>query len=249
VDNNRYILITGASSGLGQNAAIKLSENYNLILNGRNPEKLDKTFKLCNADRKHLIWNYDLNEVENLENNLNNFIADNNIEISVFIHFAGILKLLPITGFSLKNIQDSVNTNFISATLIIKSLLNRKVYKNNLSNIVLISSIASLRGAKAFSIYSASKGALDSMMRSLAVELAPQVRVNSILPGGVRTEMTEKIYRDSELIKRMEKDYPLGYGEPDDIYEMINFLISDKARWITGQQFVIDGGRIVNITG
>ena len=86
-------------------------------------------------------------------------------------------------------------------------------------------------------------------MRSLAVELAPRVRLNSVLPGGVRTSMTEHMYQDEELVKRMAATYPLGLGEVNDIYEAVNFLLSDKARWITGQQCTVDGGRTINITG
>jgi NAD(P)-dependent dehydrogenase (short-subunit alcohol dehydrogenase family) len=99
------------------------------------------------------------------------------------------------------------------------------------------------------SIYGSTKGALDSLMRCLAIELAPKVRVNSVLPGGVKTEMTASIYENKELIDRMEATYPLGFGYPEDIYEAVNFLLSDKSRWITGQQFTVDGGRTINITG
>ena len=103
-------------------------------------------------------------------------------------------------------------------------------------------------GAKAFNVYSASKAALDALMRSLAVELAPNVRLNSVLPGAIQTRMTDHIFKDAELLNRMTKDYPLGVGYPSDIFEMVRFLISDESRWITGQQFVVDGGRSINIS-
>jgi NAD(P)-dependent dehydrogenase (short-subunit alcohol dehydrogenase family) len=117
-----------------------------------------------------------------------------------------------------------------------------------LRNIVFVSSTASKFGAKGFSLYCASKGALDSLMRALAVELAPGIRVNSVLPGGVRTEMTESMFNDPQLADRLSVNYPLGLGQPSDIALAIEFLLSDKARWITGQQLVVDGGRTVNIT-
>ena len=85
-------------------------------------------------------------------------------------------------------------------------------------------------------------------MRSLAVELAPQVRVNSVLPGGIGTQMTDRMLSDAELKERMERDYPLGLGRAEDVASLVRFLVSDEARWITGQQFVIDGGRTINIT-
>ena len=86
-------------------------------------------------------------------------------------------------------------------------------------------------------------------MRSLAVELAPHVRVNSVLPGGVRTRMTENMYQDEELISRMAATYPLGLGNVSDISQAVRFLLSDEARWITGQQLTVDGGRTINVTG
>jgi NAD(P)-dependent dehydrogenase (short-subunit alcohol dehydrogenase family) len=140
------------------------------------------------------------------------------------------------------------NTNFFSAMELTKTLMKKKVNDRQLRSIVFISSIASKFGARGFSAYSASKGALDALMKGLAIELAPGVRVNSVLPGGVRTHMTESIYQDSEVAARLERDYPLGLGSPTDIVNAVEFLISEKSRWITGQQIVVDGGRTVNIT-
>ena len=137
---------------------------------------------------------------------------------------------------------------FAGAALV-KALMNRKVNAGALKSVVFISSNISNFGAKAFSVYGASKGAVDSLMRSLAVELAPRVRVNSVLPGGVRTAMTEHMYQDENLVNRIAAAYPLGLGEVKDIYMTVNFLLSDAARWVTGQQFTVDGGRTINITG
>ena len=243
-----YLLISGSTSGIGQYLAIQLSKDYNLILNGRNDEKLLNTFNLCSTEKQHLIWNYDLSNIEKLDIMLSEFLKNNNIHVETFIHCAGFLKMLPLRNISLSIIQETMTTNFLSAVMIIKTLINRKSNNAALHNVVQISSTASIRGAKAFNIYSASKGAMDAMMRSLAVELAPNVRINSVLPGGVQTQMTEEMFKDKDLIDKMAKDYPLGLGLPNDIYEMVNFLISEKSRWITGQQFVVDGGRSINIS-
>ena len=86
-------------------------------------------------------------------------------------------------------------------------------------------------------------------MRCLAVELAPKTRVNSILPGAVLIEMTQNIFENDEVRSRMEAIYPLGIGEPNDIFQVVDFLLSDKSKWITGQQIIIDGGRSINISG
>jgi NAD(P)-dependent dehydrogenase (short-subunit alcohol dehydrogenase family) len=85
-------------------------------------------------------------------------------------------------------------------------------------------------------------------MKSLSVELAPQVRVNSILPGAVRTPMAEYALKDPIIAEKLTGDYPLGLGEPHDIANLVEFLLSEKSRWITGQQLVIDGGRTANMS-
>jgi NAD(P)-dependent dehydrogenase (short-subunit alcohol dehydrogenase family) len=132
--------------------------------------------------------------------------------------------------------------------VILRLLIRRKLNGKHLRRVVFISSTASRFGARGFGLYCASKGALDAFMRAMAVELAPDVRVNSVLPGTVKTAMTEAMLQDPELLARMQSEYPLGLGEPDDIGDAVEYLLSDKARWITGQQLVVDGGRTVNIT-
>ena len=86
-------------------------------------------------------------------------------------------------------------------------------------------------------------------MRCLAVELAPNVRVNSVLPGAVRTRMTEGIFANAEVVERMKGQYPLGLGNPANIADAVAFLLSEKASWITGQQVTVDGGATIDITG
>jgi NAD(P)-dependent dehydrogenase (short-subunit alcohol dehydrogenase family) len=245
----KYVLITGASSGIGQVLAINLSHEYNLILHGRNRERLEQTKSLCNSNKEQLIFTLDLKEIESIEVSLANFINESELEINHFIHSAGFMKMLPIKSMSLEIINTTFAINTISAALMIKVLSQRKINGDTLKTVVFISSNISNYGAKALSIYGASKGALDSLMKSLAVELAPKVRVNSVLPGSIRTKMTENIFDNEQLINRMKIDYPLGLGEPNDIFEIVNFLISEKSKWITGQQITVDGGRTINISG
>ena len=146
-------------------------------------------------------------------------------------------------------LQESFNINIISAALIAKVLTGKKQNDKTLKSAVFISSNISNFGAKAFSVYGSAKAGLDGLMRSLAMEFAPKVRINSVLPGGVRTRMTECMYQDQELIDRMASTYPLGLGTVTNISDAVLFLLSDKASWITGQQITVDGGRTANVTG
>lgn len=250
MENKRnFILITGSSSGIGRCIASNLSFSYNVILHGRNEEKIMETKSLCSKDYEQLIFKYDLTNVNELEGEFSSFIGKNNIEISHFIHCAGYLRMVPLKMVSLESINQTFAINVFSAALIVKILIHRKVNASALKSIVFISSNISNFGSKAFSIYAASKGALDSLMRCLAVELAPKIRVNSVLPGRIDTEMTKTISENKELSDRIAATYPLGIGKPEDIFNIVDFLLSEKSRWITGQQFTIDGGRTINITG
>lgn len=244
----QYVLVTGASSGMGEEIAKYLSTSYNIILNGRNIEALNHVKDLC-SQGNHLIWNFDLSDVTNIESSLQRFLDNKQINIMFFVHCAGFMKMYPIKLLNPELFSNSFNVNVISAAIIMKLLSGKRFNDKKLKSAVFISSNISNYGAKAFSVYSSSKAALDGLMRSLAIELAPSIRVNSVLPGGVRTRMTENMYQDDELIKRMETTYPLGLGDVTEIRDVVCFLLSDKSRWITGQQITVDGGRTINITG
>lgn len=249
MERSPYILVTGASSGIGSTIARKLSACCPVILHGRNKERLEEVCRQCVPDFHPIIWQADLGQIESIENELISFISAKEMTIKGFVHCAGVMKMLPLKMLSSEFLIQMFKPNFFSAVLLLKVLMQKKINKGSLSSVVLISSNISERGAKAFSGYAATKGALDSFMRCMAVELAPKVRINSVLPGAIQTEMTEHIYENEEVVNRMIDTYPLGAGKPEDISEMVEFLLSERARWITGQQFVVDGGRIVNISG
>ena len=243
----KYTLITGASSGIGREISIKLSYKYNLILHGRNRERLEETKSMCDY-KNHIIWSCDLNSDEVISNELTNLITHNEIVINNFIHCAGIVTIMHARNIKSIISNKIMNINFNSAMTITSTLLKKKINYQELKNIVFISSIWSKYGAKGYTLYCASKGALDAAMRALAIELAPDVRVNSILLGAINTPMSEKTFSDPGLSQNINNQYPLGIGQTDDAAFMVKFLLSDKSRWMTGQQIVLDGGRSVNFS-
>lgn len=249
LENRPYILITGASSGVGRATAILLSDQYNLIIHGRNLEKLEATKSMCSSSSEVKLWQCNFMAIDKIEESFKKVIADIQVKISGYVHSSGVVEVLPLRAISLERIMNILNTNFISASILSRLLIQKKVNGTELRNIIYISSNISNRGAKGFSAYGASKGALDSFMRCLAIELAPRVRVNSILPGGMHTEMTAQMSLDQDLMDRMEATYPLGMCKTEDIAGVVRFLLSDYAKWITGQQITVDGGRTVDITG
>lgn len=249
MNKEKYILITGASSGIGSFIAKSLSKKYKVIVHGRDAEKIKSVIESCENPGNQLAFVFDLQKFEELQAVLGIFIIEQNIEITGFVHCAGYMNMLPAKMISIAAIQKTFSTNLFSAAMIVKVLLQRKLNDGALNNIVFISSNISNFGAKAFSLYSASKAGIDGLMRSLAVELAPSVRVNSVLPGAIHTPMTSTIFQDQEKAKSMLSTYPLGEGHPEDISSMVEFLLSEKSKWITGQQFTVDGGRTVDISG
>jgi NAD(P)-dependent dehydrogenase (short-subunit alcohol dehydrogenase family) len=248
MDPSNVTLITGASSGAGRRIAVHLSRSRRLILHGRDCVRLLETRDLCERPAEHLMWDFDLRDGGRIEASLEPMLRGNQLAIEGFVHSAGTLKIQPLRLLDRGSAQEIIDVNFMAALEILRLLVRQKINGKHLRGVVFISSTASRFGARGFSAYCASKGALDAFMRAAAVELAPRVRVNSVLPGATRSAMTAAMLSDTELHDRMEADYPLGIGDPDDVAWAVEFLLSDKARWITGQEFVVDGGRTVNIT-
>lgn len=244
----KTIFLTGATSSIGEVIAIHLSQKYNIVLSGRNNEKLKSLKERCSSKNKIYVLPLDLTELGNIEITISNFLKNEKITIEKFIHCAGFMKMVPLKLVSIDLLNTTFSTNIFSANILAKLFINKKINQAALENIVFISSNISNMGAKAMSTYGASKSALDGLMKCLAVELAPKVRVNSVLPGAILTEMSKSIFENEEVFNNMKLTYPLGIGKPNDIYEIVDFLLCEKSNWITGQQITVDGGRSINIS-
>jgi len=248
LDPALYTLITGASAGLGRAAAVRLSRQQRLILHGRNLERLEETRRMCESPERHIIWVFDLKQVSELAASLAPLLTSEGRGVDAFVHCAGIVTVLPMRSVDHRVARDIMDVNFFSAVEIINLLLKKKINGRHLASILFVSSIWSRFGARAHSAYCASKAALDGLMRALAVELAPAVRVNSILPGAIETSMAARAFDDPAILDKLKRDYPMGLGQPEDIADTIEFILSAKARWLTGQEIVVDGGRTVNMS-
>lgn len=246
--DSSFTLITGASSGIGRAMAEHLSAGRRLVIHGRNLERLEACRAACQYPERHVLWRHDLRDPSGIASSLQGIMQENAATIDCFIHSAAVLTIAPIRTISHTLFTEAMNANVISAAEIVSLLTKRRINQQALRNIVFISSIASNFGAPGFATYTASKSALDGLMRTLAVELAPQVRVNAILPGGIRTPMTDSLLEDQQVFNKFVHDYPLGIGQTSDIVAAAEFLLSDASRWITGQQMVVDGGRSINIS-
>lgn len=234
-------LITGASSGFGRSIALKLAAARKLVLAGRDAGKLEAVRKTCSRPEQHLIWARDLTQVEGIGDDLAAWLAANNVDVEHFVHSAGTTGIQLARATDMEFVTRVFNVNVFAAMEIIRPLIQKVVNHGALRSITFISSIATRVGASGYFAYAASKGAVNSLSLSLAVELAPTVRVNAVLPGIVQTQMTKEYFTNSDFVAL----YPLSFGRPEDIADAVEFLSSDRARWITGQEIVVDGGRSV----
>ncbi len=245
--NTPYTFVTGASSGIGRAIAVELSKEGPLILHGRDRRKLEETKALCRAG-DHLIWTYDLGNVETLQADFEHFVLERGLCISKFVHSAGMVFLTAIKTIDLASYRRIMDVNATSAILLTASLMKRKIAGASMKSIVLVSSIAAMQATRSKSLYGASKGMLNSFARAAAVELAPKVRINTVCPAAVRTEMAGYIFNDPVAVAAMNHRHPLGTGKPEYVATVVAFLLSDAARWITGSQVMIDGGASCDLT-
>lgn len=224
----KTILVTGATSGIGEAAIIHfLSHGANIVALGRNELKL-KNLKDLSPFRVSTLSVDLLNE--------SGFILAEPIT-SIF-HAAGYELLMPAFQVTQPDFENLVWVSVGS----IYTLLQHCSAKVN--SVVIMSSVAGIRGSSGMSAYSAAKGAIDAMTRSLAVEYAPRIRFNSIVAGAVETPMHERIKSKigTMAMENHKKEHLLGFGKPIDIAKAAAFLLSDEARWITGTNMVVDGG-------
>jgi len=238
-----HTLITGASSGIGREVARRLSGGRKLIVCGRDESRLAETIGSCERSADHLVWPFDLSDVAGISESLKIFLSDRAARVDTFVHCAGTIAVKPIRLMDADTVDEMFAVNCLSAVQIVRSLSQKRTNHGALENVVFMSSIYSMRGNAGHSVYAATKGALDALATSLAVELAPKVRVNSVLAGAVRTPMSEAVYRDEALAARLSDEYLLRLGEIDDLVDAVEFLISEKASWVSGQRFVVDGGK------
>ena len=234
---NKTILITGASSGLGAATAIECSKvGAKLIITGRNEDRLKNTSNKLNG-QEHIQMSIDLI----LEENLNHLVKELP-KLDGLVLCAGITMTKPIKFISKDNIDELFQTNIVSSILLIQKLIKSKKM-NSGSSIVFISSIASTKAYLGNSIYSTSKGAINSFSKVLALELAQRkIRSNCIEPGIIPTRMLFNGTFSKEQLLEDEKKYPLGFGEPNDVAHGCIYLLSDASKWVTGSVITIDGG-------
>jgi len=236
-------IITGASKGIGAVIASRLNElGYNLVLNYRsNTGSMENLINgFTNKETKNVIIKCDISSYDDAKELIDE-AYDNFGTIDVLINNAGITKdnILPL--MTEEEFDQVIDTN-LKGTFNCCKHISKRMIKQKCGRIVNISSVVGLAGNAGQVNYAASKAGVIGMTKSMARELGKKnILVNAIAPGFIQTEMTDKIPED--IKKEMMKNIPLQrLGQPSDIADAVEFLISDKASYITGQVLSVNGG-------
>ncbi|MFH0866458.1 MAG: SDR family oxidoreductase [Bacteroidota bacterium] len=235
---NRTILVTGASSGIGKQIAVSISETGGTVfITGRDEVRLNETF-LSLKGENHKFLMADLSVESEIY-----ALVDKLPLLDGVVHSAGITSHFPAKFIGTKQIFETFNINLYAPVLLMKQVLSKKLLKDSAS-IVFLSSIASKYPYYGGSMYTASKLALEGYCRTLALELsAKKIRANCLAPAMVQTSMLEKTEEtiSKETLDKIQSVHPLGFGKPEDVANAAIFLLSDASRWMTGQNIILGG--------
>lgn len=229
---DKTILVTGASSGIGRGVALLCAQlGAKLVINGRDQGRLSETYDaLVGSGHRQILG--DLSDASTKEA----LIAASSYD--GFVSSAGSVLMSPFRMTPEKYFQEMMTVNFFAPISLAQKLIFKKKF-NKQASIVFITALSARASPKATSAYAASKAALESASRSMAIEHAPYIRVNCVAPGYVQTPLFNNL--DSETIA-MESLVPLGPLEVEDIAPAVGWLLSSASKWITRSTLTIDGG-------
>ena len=239
----KNVLITGASGEIGASIALKFAnEGYNVGIHYNSSKEnatiLQEKIKKLGVDAE--IFKSDISKYLEVETLCDNFI-DRFGNIDVLVNCAGISKIAPINDLGYSEWDNIISVNLSSAFYSTKALLPYFI-KNKRGSIVNISSIWGVNGASCEVAYSASKAGLIGFTKALAKELGPSgIRVNSVSPGMINTKMNNSL-TDDEMNEFISNTALGKIGSTKNVADVVYFLASDLAEYITGENIVIDGG-------
>lgn len=244
----KVALVTGASSGIGRATAELFARNgAQVVAVGRNEGELNALRDVTNdaegTIKPHLADVIELTQVDRLVTET----VENFGQIDVLVNAAGIIKSATLENTTLDEWDKMLNINLRSVFYLMQRCLPH--LEATKGNIVNVSSVTGTRAFPGVLAYCVSKAGIDQLTRCAALELAPKgVRVNAVNPGVVETNLHKRGGMSAEDYERFlanaANTHPIGRaGQPEEVAELIHFLASDRAGWITGATYAIDGGR------
>ena len=238
---DKTILVTGASSGIGKGIAVECSKmGATIVITGRNVERLNETY-LSLEGSNHMQIVCDLSNNDDLDS-----LVEKCPQLDGCVNNAGIPKLMVVKYIKKESLDEIIKINTIAPIMLTSNLVKKKKL-NKGASVVFISSISGLLiSTLGESSYSASKGAINGFVKGAAIDLASKkIRVNSVNPGLIQTEILElagELFSKEQIDEKL-KQYPLNrIGQPEDVANAVIYLLSDASSWVTGTSIVIDGG-------
>lgn len=234
-------LITGASSGIGRATALLFNEQGATVLAcGRDCGRLESLAATASRpDGLHLEPKELLDDLDSLPAWIM-ALKEKYGRLKGLVNCAGVSETLPFQAADLEKGRRIFDLNYFVPLFLARGLADRRVNAGPGSSLTFLASIAGVSPEKGKAVYGGSKAALIQTARIMAQELAPRgIRVNCLSPARIMTPMTEASFKDAADVAAQ---YPLGLGRVDDAASLAAFLAGDEARWITGQNYILDGG-------
>lgn len=236
---NKTILVTGASSGLGRQTAITASQmGATVMITGRDEQRLNETLSQLHGTG-HRIFIADLT----VQHDIDSLVAQLP-ELNGVVYSTGISDLTPARFITSAAIEKTFSISFNASVLLTAGLLGKKRIAKKAS-LVFISSISTRYPFVGGAMYISAKAALEAYARVLALELAGRgVRVNCVAPAFVRTPMLDQTAENysQEAVNMIEAKQIMGLGDPDDVSNTIVYYLSDAAKWVSGTNLILGGG-------
>ncbi|MFQ5940359.1 MAG: SDR family NAD(P)-dependent oxidoreductase [Nitrososphaerales archaeon] len=242
--NSKTAVVTGAGRGIGKEIAMALAkENYNVVVNSRNPEHANSVANEIKSLGKNAIGvGGDVAKEEDctkiIQAAINHFKR-----IDLLVNNAGIQKPIPLNSMSVEEWDKVMNVNLRGVFMCSREAA-KHMLKNGGGSIINISSVHQVIPKPLYVHYASSKGGLNMLTKTMALELARHnIRVNAVAPGAIATDMNKEIVNNQDKMKELNEFVPMGrIGNAEEVASAVIFLASDKASYITGTTLFVDGG-------
>ena len=239
--SKKTVLITGASRGIGKAILESLNNEYFIVGTGTSESSVQSILENINSmNIDGNAFKLDLGDRDSIKD-LISLLDSKEIYPDILINNAGITRDNIMLRMKDDEWDNVIDVHLNGQYLLIKSFI-KKMVKNRWGRIINISSTSAVLGNKGQANYAAAKAGIEAMSRSLARELGSRnINVNCVAPGFIETDMTKEISDGNEDF--LASQIPLGrLGKPNEIAEVVNFLASDQANYITGQTIHVNGG-------